>query len=119
MQKKFIGVLILLIVIAGVFYFTQDNSRKLKPLPTKDNPSSSGLYANILPFEEWRWKRDGEGTMIYKIKFPPIDGGYIMGSERLSAFNNILRISIFRRDARDESNIKINCIISLQKKIFF
>src|SRR3989338_3725476 len=75
MQKKLISVLILLIIGAGVFYFTRNTSQKLKPLPTKDNSSPSGLYADVPPFKEWEWmeEKDEEENVVYRIKLPGND----------------------------------------------
>ena len=104
MKKKLVGVLILLIVVTGVFYFARNDNQKLKPLPTKDNPSPSGLYADIPPFEEWGWKeeKDEEGNVVYRIKFPPketyVSGVYIPGR------NNILIIA-FPNEGQNYSNI--------------
>ena len=110
MQNKFILLVVIVLALGGLLYFVSNNDRaKLKPLPTKDNPTLSGLYSNVPPFSEWQWKegKDTEGNIVYRIKLPNInvfvDGTYTPGlgdSQYLffkienNKYNNIIDYSI-------------------------
>ena len=102
MTKKIILSVLAVTIFLGIFLFLKNSGNKvLKPLPTKNNPSPSGLYTEVPPFDQWEWQegKDLNGVLIYKIKLPPINTNYVVVEKYPVSLINTLSISTVNRDA--------------------
>ena len=90
----------LVVAISLIFVLVSRNGKNmrytLETLPTKENPSPTGLYSNVPPFEKWEWREgyDDEGKLVYRIKLPPI----VSFTTGVDSYKNNLDIFFLERE---------------------
>ena len=101
-KKKIIVLAILFVAGIGYFYLNGGKVGRFQPLPTKEQPTSTGLYSSVPPFDQWLWKegKDKEGDVVYRIKLPQKKPyvKYVLGLKN-DVFKNFIDIEYINRDS--------------------
>ncbi len=91
MKNKYLLIIIILAIGTLGYYLSLP---RLKPLPTKENPTKIGLYANVPLFDVWtHGEKKNTDNLIYKVILPPVEV-YVSGTDKFRPNLNLVDIYI-------------------------